>query len=52
VAVSLVASIIVVVIGINARVDAGTTAGLESAPVVVKAEKVKTYTDNGGATIR
>lgn len=52
VAVSLVASIVVVVIGINARVDAGATTGLENAPVVVKADKVKTYTDNGGATIR
>jgi hypothetical protein len=52
VAVSLIASIVVVVIGINARVDAGATAGLENGPVVVKADKVKTYTDNGGATIR
>jgi hypothetical protein len=52
VAVSLIASIVVVVIGINARLDAGTTAGVESGPVVVKAGKVKTYTDNGGATIR
>jgi hypothetical protein len=52
VAVSLIASIVVVVIGINARLDAGATAGVESAPVVVKAGKVKTYTDNGGATIR
>jgi hypothetical protein len=52
VAVSLIASIVVVVIGINARVDAGATAGLENGSVVVKADKVKTYTDNGGATIR
>jgi len=52
VAVSLVASIVVVVIGINARLDAGTPAGVESGQVVVKAGKVKIYTDNAGVTIR
>ena len=52
VAVSLVASIVVVVIGINARLDSGTTAGVEKSQTVVKAGKAKTFTDNGGATIR
>ena len=51
VAVSLIASIVVVVIGTNARLDAGATAGVESGQVV-KAGTAKTYTDNGGATIR
>jgi len=52
VAVSLVASIVVVVIGINARLDSGTTAGVEKGQIVVKAGKAKTFTDNGNATIR
>jgi len=52
VAVSLVASIVVVVIGINARLDGGTTAGVEKSQIVVKAGKAKTFTDSGGATIR
>jgi hypothetical protein len=52
VAVSLIASIAVVIVGINARLDAGATAGIESGPAVVKAGTAKTYTDNGGATIR
>jgi hypothetical protein len=52
VAVSLIASIVVVVIGINARLDSAVTAGVESGQVVVKAGTAKTYTDNGGATIR
>ena len=52
VAVSLVASIIVVVIGINARVDDRASAGLERNQIVVKAGKPAIYTDNGGATVR
>jgi hypothetical protein len=52
VAVSLVASIVVVVIGLNARLDSGTTAGVEKSQIVVKAGKAKTFTDNSNATIR
>ncbi|MFZ0197047.1 MAG: hypothetical protein WAL14_19765, partial [Pseudolabrys sp.] len=52
VAVSLVASIVVVAIGLNARLDSGATAGVEKSQIVVKAGKDKTFTDNGGATIR
>ena len=52
VAVSLVASIVVVVIGINARLDNGATGGVEKSQIVVKAGKAKTFTDSGGATIR
>jgi len=52
VAVSLVASIIVVAVGINARLDTRAIAQVETGPIVVKADKIKTYTDNGGATIR
>jgi hypothetical protein len=51
VAVSLVASIIVVVIGINARLDSGVT-GSDQGQIIVKAGKVKTYTDSGPTTIR
>ena len=46
VAVSLMASIIVVVIGINARVDS------DANQVVVKAGKPAIYTDNAGSTVR
>ena len=46
VAVSLMASIIVVVIGINARVDS------DANQVVVKAGKPAIYTDNPGSTVR
>jgi hypothetical protein len=52
VAVSLIASIVVVIVGINARLDGGAIAGVEKSQVVVKAGQPKTYTDNGGATIR
>jgi hypothetical protein len=52
VAVSLIASIVVVAIGINARLDNAATAGVEKSQLVVKAGKPTTYTDNGGATIR
>jgi hypothetical protein len=52
VAVSLMASIILIVIGFNARVDSGATARIETNPVVVKAGKPSTYTDNAGSTIR
>jgi hypothetical protein len=45
-AVSLMASIIVVVIGINARIDGGAN------QVVVKAGQPTVYTDNAGPTIR
>jgi hypothetical protein len=52
VAVSLMASIILVVIGINARLDSGATARIDTTPVVVKAGKPAIYTDNPGSTIR
>ncbi len=46
VAVSLMASIVVVMIGANARHDSGPN------QVVVKAGQPVVYTDNAGATIR
>ena len=46
VTVSLMASIVVVMIGTNARHDSG------SSQVVVKAGQPAVYTDNAGATIR
>ncbi|HME29885.1 MAG TPA: hypothetical protein VKE53_08505 [Pseudolabrys sp.] len=46
VAVSLMASIVVVVIGITARLDGGAS------KIVVKAGKPTIYTDNAGSTIR
>jgi hypothetical protein len=46
VAVSLMASIVVVMIGANARHDSGGN------QVVVKAGQPTIYTDNAGATIR
>lgn len=53
VVVSLIASIAVVVIGINARLDSGdTTARIETADVVIKAGKPRAYTDIGQANIR
>ena len=52
VVVSLVASIVVVAVGVNARLDTRAIAQVETGPIVVKADKIKTYTDNGGATIR
>ncbi|MFZ0621722.1 MAG: hypothetical protein WAM76_06955 [Pseudolabrys sp.] len=53
VVVSLIASIAVVVIGINARLDSGdTTARIETADVVIKAGKPRVYTDIGQANIR
>lgn len=51
--VSLIASIAVVVIGINARLDSGdATARIETADVVIKAGKPRAYTDIGQANIR
>lgn len=53
VVVSLIASIAVVTIGINARLDCGTTAErIKSTNVVIKAGQPKAYTDNGQANIR
>jgi len=53
VVVSLIASIAVVVIGINARLDSGdATARIETADVVIKAGKPRVYTDIGQANIR
>ncbi len=53
VVVSLIASIAVVVIGINARLDSGdTTARIETADAVIKAGKPRAYTDIGQANIR
>lgn len=53
VVVSLIASIAVVVIGINARLDGGdSTARVETADVVIKAGKPRVYTDIGQANIR
>jgi hypothetical protein len=53
VVVSLVASIVVVAIGLNARLDSGATSTrFESADVVIKAGKPRTYTDIGQANIR
>jgi hypothetical protein len=53
-AVSLIAAIVVVVVGINARIsDASATARLRSdGPVVVKAGKPATLTSRDGSTIR
>ena len=53
VVVSLIASIAVVVIGLNARLDSGdATARIETADVVIKAGKPRVYTDIGQANIR
>jgi len=52
VAVSLMASIVVVAIGINARLDGRATARVGTDQIVVKAGKTKTVTDNSGSTIR
>jgi hypothetical protein len=53
VVVSLIASIAVVVIGINARLDSGdANARIETADVVIKAGKPRAYTDIGQANIR
>jgi hypothetical protein len=52
VAVSLMASIVVVFIGINARLDSAATVRVDTDQIVVKAGKTKTVTDNGGSTIR
>ncbi|HET7381271.1 MAG TPA: hypothetical protein VFJ59_01615 [Pseudolabrys sp.] len=50
--VSLIASIALVAVGINARVpDSGATT-VETADIVVKAGKLKAYTDIGRANIR
>jgi len=53
-AVSLIAAIVVVVVGINARIsDASATARIRSeGPVVVKAGKPATLTSHDGSTIR
>ena len=52
VAVSLIASIVVVAIGINARFDSATTARTETDHIVIKAGKPTIYTDSGRSTIR
>jgi hypothetical protein len=53
VVVSLIASIAVVAIGINARLHSGdTSARIETADVVIKAGKPRAYTDIGQANIR
>jgi hypothetical protein len=53
VVVALVASIAVVTVGINARLDSGATAArIESADILVKAGKPKAYTDIGQPNIR
>ena len=52
VAVSLMASIIVVAIGINARVDSGANDGIGTGQIVVKAGKTQTFTDNSGPIVR
>jgi hypothetical protein len=53
VAVSLIASIAVVAIGINARLDSSvTTERIEATDVTIKAGKPKAYTDIGQANIR
>ncbi|HYC18405.1 MAG TPA: hypothetical protein VEC94_14470 [Pseudolabrys sp.] len=52
VVVSLVASIAVVAIGINARLDSVAPTRIETADVVIKAGKTKAYTDIGQANIR
>jgi hypothetical protein len=52
VAVSLMAASVVVVIGINARLDSGATARVGTDQIVIKAGKAKTFTDSAGSTIR
>ncbi|HEY6754424.1 MAG TPA: hypothetical protein VI077_06890 [Pseudolabrys sp.] len=52
VAVSLMASIIVVAIGINARLDNGANERIGTDQIVVKAGKTKTFTDNSGSIVR
>jgi hypothetical protein len=53
VAVSLIASIAVVAIGTNTRLDSGvTTERIEPADATIKAGKPKAYTDIGQANIR
>lgn len=50
--VSVIASIVLVAVGINARVPDSATASVETADVAVKAGKPKAYTDIGQANIR
>jgi hypothetical protein len=50
--VSLIASIVLVAVGINARVPDSGAATVETADIVVKAGKPKAYTDIGQANIR
>jgi hypothetical protein len=50
--VSLIASIVLVAIGINARVPDSGAATIATADIVVKAGKLKAYTDIGQANIR
>jgi hypothetical protein len=53
VVVALIASIAVVVIGLNGRLDGGgTTERTETADVTIKAGMPKAYTDIGQANIR
>ena len=50
--VSLIASLVLVAVGINARVPDSGAATVETADIVVKAGKLKAYTDIGQANIR
>jgi hypothetical protein len=50
--VSLIASIVLVAVGINARVPDSGAATVATADIVVKAGKPKAYTDIGQANIR
>jgi hypothetical protein len=53
VVVSLIATVAVVAIGLNGRLDSGvTTERIETADVTIKAGKPKAYTDIGQANIR
>ena len=52
VAVSLMASIIVVAIGINAQLDNGANERIGTDQIVVKAGKTKTFTDSSGSIVR
>jgi hypothetical protein len=53
VVVSLIASTVVVAIGMNTRLDCGTADGrIKSTDGVIKAGQPKAYTDNGQANIR
>ena len=50
--VSVIATIVLVAVGINARVPDSESATVKTADTVVKAGKLKAYTDIGQANIR